>query len=234
MCLTSAGAERIGRNFPITISDVSWKKEEWTDASGKAYRFIYEGRASMGGHTVHAMGAYGTRDAFLGKVDKQWKALEEINPTMLQNAAYHIFAGNCIKGVLGLRGIPKSEWEKMMASTGRKGAKTDKIEHGKGTQGGTTADDSTKQKELAEICIAIANAGKCVVSQDFKTFAFEDLSEIADPMEAAKASCVVLSTFINGEGKKITGKGAKDLKGKWLDSTLGKAREMAKKIEAQP
>lgn len=35
-CLSSAGAERIGRHFPIRYRNVAWKKEEWQDSHGKA------------------------------------------------------------------------------------------------------------------------------------------------------------------------------------------------------
>ena len=233
MCLSSAGAERVGRNFPIQIFEVHWQKEEWTDAKGNAYRFVYEAKAAMGGHIVYVTGAYGTRDPFLGKKGDDFRAIEEINPTMLQNAAYHILCGSAVKAILGLRGIPKTEWDKMMSRTGRNGAKTGNVQHGSGTQGGTTADDSVKQKELAEICIAIANAGKMVVSQDFKTFSLEDMSEISDPTEVAKQSCINLSTFIGRENKKVTGLGAKELKGVRLDKTLEKAREMQKQLGEQ-
>ncbi len=234
MCLTSAGAERVGSQFPIQFFDVTWQREEYTDAAGKAYRFIYSGRAAMGGHIVYATGAYGTRDPFLGKKGDDFRALEEINPTMLQNAAYHIFCGGAIKAILGLRAIPKTEWEQMMKNTGRPGAKTNgKVQHGAGTQGGTTADDTAKQRELAEICIEIANAGKMVVSKDFKTFEFEGIAEIADTVEVAKQSCVTLSTFIGKENKPVPGLGAKELKGMRLDKTLAKARDMKKKLPAE-
>lgn len=234
MCLSSAGAERIGRNFPIQIFDVHWQKEEWTDTLGKAIRFVYECKAAMGGHIIYATGAYGTRDPFLGKKGGEFKAIEEINLTMLQNAAYHIMCGSAVKAILGLRGIPKEEWDLMMSRTGRNGAKTTKVQHASGTQGGTTTEDTTKQKELAEICIEIANAGKMVVSKDnFKTFVFEDVSEISDPVEVAKASCVCLSTFVGREGKTVTGLGAKNLKEMRLEKTLAKARDMKKKLPAE-
>lgn len=232
MCLKSAGAERVGKNFPITFHDVSYKREDWTDSVGKAYRFVYEGRATMGGHTIYAMGAYGTRDPFLGKRGENWRALEEINPTTIQNAAYHIWCGNAIKALLGLRGIPKVEWEKMMARCGQDATKAGKFQHGKGTTGGTTADDTAMQRELAEICIAIANAGQMVVA-DGEGYGFEVMSEISDSIEVAKQSCINMSSFTNGEGKRIKGKGAKDLKGKWLQKTLEKARQMATRLESE-
>ncbi len=234
MCLTSAGAERVGSQFPIQFFDVSWQKEEWTDAFGKAYRFIYGGRAAMGGHIVFATGAYGTRDPFLGKKGDDFRAIEEINPTMLQNAAYHIFCGNAIKAILGLRSIPKDEWEKMMRNTGRPDAKPKgNVQHGSGTQGGTNPQDSEKQKELMEICMEIANAGYMVVSADFKVFTFEAMSELSDPVQVAEQSCINLSTFIGTGNKKVPGLPSGKLMAARLHKTLEKAREMKKKLEAQ-
>ncbi len=234
MCLKSAGAERVGREFPIQFFDVRYHREEWTDALGKAYRFVYEGRAAMGGHIIYAIGAYGTRDPFLGKKDKELRAIEEINPTTLQNAAYHIFCGNSIKALLGLRGIPVKEWEQMMARTGRNGAQATKVEHGKGTQGGTTREDSAKQKELAEICLEIANAGKIIVaSEDFKTFTLDDSWESNDPQEVARDNCIRLSTFIGQGGKKNEGLEVKSLKGGRLEITLRKARDLKKQLGTQ-
>jgi hypothetical protein len=225
MCLSSAGAERVGMQFDIKLSEVTWKKEEWTDSIGKAYRYIYSCRATLGNRVSYAEGIYSTRDDFLGKKDHKYRPLEEIDENDIRRAALNIMKGNAIKGLLGLRGLPRDEWAAIMVRAGADPQAAGKVEHGKGTQGGTDPEDHRKQKELAELCIAIANAGKMVVTQDHKSF---DLAaaESADPMDVAKLICVTLSTFVNDQGKTIGGKGAKDLKGKWLESTLKKTREM--------
>lgn len=232
MCLGSAGAERVGKNFPITIFDVKWTKQEFTDAMGKGYRYVFEGKATLYGYMTYATGSYGTREEFLGKSNGAWRALEEINENDVQRAAENIMKGNLIKSILGLRGIPVAEWEAMMTRAKQNPAKAKSVDHGKGTQGGTGQDDTAMQQELAQACIAIANAGYIVVSQDFKVFELEAASDIADPMEVARLSCVTLSTFIGQGNKKVEGLGAKELKGKRLEMTLLKAREMQKKLEA--
>jgi hypothetical protein len=228
VCLSSAGSERVGMNFPIRFHETSWRKETFTDANGKGYRYVYEGYATMVDRTVFAQGIYGTRDEFLGKAHDEWKAIEEINERSIQNAAYHVFQGNAIKALLGLRGIPKAEFEKIMALAGRDAKKAgSSVPFGSGTKGGTSGDDTAMQKELAEICIALANAGKIVkASADYKTFTLDDAWDGAYPMETAKTSCVELSTFVGKEGKTIPGKGAKDLKGQSLQITLQKARTL--------
>ena len=71
----SAGAERIGRNFPIHYRDVTWKKEEFQDGFGKAYRYIYDGYAELYDRTVYCQGNYSTRDEFLGKKGGEWRPL---------------------------------------------------------------------------------------------------------------------------------------------------------------
>jgi len=234
MCLSSAGAERIGRLFDIQFFEVVCSKEEFTDAIGKGYRYVYEGKAAMGSRITYAMGVYSSRDKFLGKIGDDFRALEEIDENNIRRAAYNIMKGNAIKSLLGLRGIPVAEFNKIMERANRDPAKAGKTQHGKGTQGGTTADDTAKQKELAEICIEIANAGKIVVaSDDFKTFTLDDAWDTANPMTIAKEICVTLSTFIGRENKKVAGLGAKDLKGVRLDKTLEKAREIRKHLETQ-
>lgn len=234
MCLTSAGAERVGRHFPIQFYNVTSKREDWTDGNGKAYSYVFEGNAIMSGHVVYARGAYSTRDAFLGKANGQWRALEEINPSHIANAAYHMFCGNAIKALLGLRGMPKAEWEKLMTSANRDASKASAVTHGRGTQGGTTQTDGDKQRELTEICMAIANAGKVIVSGDgYKTFDFEDVSEIADLVEVAQANCVTVSGF-HGDRGPVKGKLANGLKGGWLNNALKKARELRDRLEAEP
>jgi hypothetical protein len=232
MCLGSAGAERVGKNFPITIFDVKWTRQDFTDTAGKGYRYVFEGKATLYGYMTYATGSYSTREDFLCKKDGAYRALEEINENDIQRAAENIMKGNSIKSILGLRGIPVEEWEQMMTRAKQNPTKAKSVEHGKGTQGGTTADDTTLQKELAEICVAIANAGYLVVSKDYKTFDLEPMSDAADTMECARLSCVCLSTFIGKDGGPVKGLGAKDLKGMRLQKTTEKAREMKKKLEA--
>jgi len=233
-CLSSAGAERIGRHFPIRYRNVAWKKEEWQDSHGKAYRYVYSGYADMYDREVYAEGSYSTRDEFLGKANKQWRPLEDINEGDIRSAAMHIFQGNAIKELLGLRGIPQAEFERIMGRTGQNAGAASTVNRGQGTQGGTSAGDGAHQKELAEICIAIANAGQVAEpTEDGKGFMLMPMGESDDrtDIERAKAICVTLSSFWSEKDKKrVSGKPASELKGRWLDATLAKARELKAKL----
>jgi len=149
MCLGSAGAERVGRLFGYRILDVTDKKEDFTDSIGKGYRYIYSGKIAMDNRVVFAIGQFSTRDKFLGFKDNEWRPVEEINENNIRQAAYHIFIGNSIKALLGLRGIPDREWRQIMNKIGSDPSKATTVRRGEGTKGGTKSDDSAKQKEDA-------------------------------------------------------------------------------------
>lgn len=234
-CLTSAGAERVACHFDIKFKNVSFKKETFTDAYGKAFRYVYTGEACMGNRVVYATGVYSSRDKFLGKVGDEYKAVEDVNENSIQMAAYHIFCGNAIKILLGLRSLPYNEWAKVLETSGRSPSNSSGVSFGKDTSGGTSSDDSRHQKELAEICIAIANYPADVApDKDYRTFRLIEPDEqfLAMPkIDAAKKICETLSSF-KGEKGIIKGRGAKDLSGKWLLSTLAKARELKQALGA--
>lgn len=226
-CLSSAGAERVGTLFDIKFFEVTHKKEKFTDSIGEGYRYVYQGKAAMGNSVTFAQGIYGTRDKFLGYVRDEYRPIEEINERDIMQAAYHIFKGNAVKELLGIRQIPEEELKKIINNLGQDSDKTKGYKHGSGTKGGTTVADKEKQKELAELCIKFASAGQFPV-KDGKGYKLEfgdDQHMAMETMELAKAICVELSGFEGKDGP-VKGKGAKDLKGKWLDATLEKARNI--------
>lgn len=232
MCLGYAGAERIGARFSITYHDVESKKENFTDAIGEGYRYIFTGYATLKDLEIYAEGIYSTRDEFLGKKGGALRPLEDISEPNIRRAAHHIFMGNAIKGLFGVHKMPKVQYQRIMGAAGRP-TQTKDIPRGSGTQGGTSEDDARHQKELAEICLAIANAAMTVDSPDGKQWNLRPLgdSDARDSMEIAKNICQQLSTFSTKEGETITGKdSAKALKGKWLNSTLAKARKLAENL----
>lgn len=227
-CLKSAGAERVGRNFPIRFFDSKWSKEEFSDDNGKGYRYVYECKATLYDRTVFAQGIYSTRDKFLGYAHEEWRPLEDINENDIRSAAYHICQGNAVKAILGLRGIPASEFRKIMEGAGLDPTKATTVTHGTGTRGGTAPDDHKKQKELAEICIAISNAG-CDVSPDDKGYwqaVPVGISDDRTDIDRAKDICIYLSSFEGKDGNTVKGMLASHLKGKRLDVTLGIARKV--------
>jgi hypothetical protein len=228
MCLSAAGAERVGRLFDIQYFETTWLKEEFTDSVGKGYRYVYECKAALGSRITYAMGVYSSRDAFLGQCDGQYKALEEVDENNIRRAAYSLMKGNAIKSLLGLRGIPRDEWQQMMQRAGRQTlkAKAANTQPGEGSPGTAAEADRARQKELAELCIALASAGRKVVTDDYQNFRLAPATETATPMEQAKRICITLSSFRNDQGRVIPGRGARALRGKWLERTLKYARQM--------
>lgn len=237
-CLSSAGAERVARSFPIVYSGVKWVKEEFEDAHGKAYRFKYEGYAELYGRKVYVHSSYSTRDAFLGKKGGEWRDPAEINEGHIQNAAYHVFCGNAIKELLGLRGMPVQEYQRIMRGTGQDAAKSATVTRGQGTHGGSSENDSKHQAELGKICIEIANMGRTVVRDEQNNMVMMPVGDGDDrtPLDIAKDICRQLSGFYSKKDEKwVDGlDSAKALKGKRLDITLNKARELHDRLNATP
>jgi hypothetical protein len=234
-CLSSAGAERIGRNFPISFRDIKWKRDEISDSSGKGYRYVYTGYAEMYGRIVYAEGSYSTRDEFLGKKGGEWRPLEDINEGDVRSAAHHIFMGNAVKILLGLRGVPADVYQHIMGRGGQDANKATAVRHGSGTQGGTTGGDAAHQKELAEICIYVADAGLTVARNDrgyWDAVPMNDGDE-RDHIERAKEICVALSGFKGKDGAEVKGLPASQLRGKRLEVTLGVARKIKEQVDKE-
>lgn len=236
-CLGSAGAERVGRIFGIKHHGVQFVKEDFTDQHGAGYRYIFMGYATLEGRQCYVQGSYSTRDKFLGFKNDEWRPVEDINEGHIRNAAFHVFCGNAVKELLGLRGLPASEYQRIMGRTGRDGAKSSSVQRGRGTEGGSSAkgDDRAHQKELGDLCVEFANAGQTVEKDAEDKWHLVPLSDGDDrsPLDVAKDICIRLSTFEGDKGL-VKGKLASQLTGKWLGSTLGKARDLKKELEAAP
>jgi hypothetical protein len=232
-CLSSAGAERIARQFQIQYEEVKWTKEEFQTDAGPAYRYVYEGYASMGGKRLYVIGSYSTRDKFLGYANSEWRPIEDINESHIRSAAYHVFMGNALKALIGMRGIPVAEFNRIMKGLGQDVPKQE-VQRGRGTQGGAAdPKEGQHKKELAEICMAIANAGQTVIGDKESGFQFQPISESDDrtPVDIAGEICGCLSRFQGNDGP-VEQRSVKKLKGKWLLATLAKAREMRQKLDA--
>lgn len=230
VCLSSAGAERVARHFGIKIFDVVSKREDFTDSIGKGYRYVFDGKASMADRLIYAQGTYSTRDKFLGFKNDEWKPLEDINENDIRDAAYHIFTGNAIKGLLGLRGIPASRFQEIMKGIGEKTDKTTKITHGSGTQGGTSQGDTAKQQELAKILIDLANNQQMITVDEEGQYVIEQASEMLEQMDIARSSCKNLTSFWSKRDNKVIEgiDSVKSLKGKRLDIALANAKALTK------
>lgn len=234
-CLSSAGAERISRNFPIRFRDIVLKREDISDTIGKGYRYLCTGYADLYDRTVYAEGSYSTRDEFLGKAHGEWRPVEDINEGDVRSAAHHIFMGNAVKQLLGLRGMPQSTFEQIMGRSGQDATKASTVRHGAGVQGGTSADDSVHQKELAEICIYIANAGCTVEKNDKGYWSAVQVGDSDDrsELERAKEICEMLSSFTGKDGAVVPGLPASKLKGKRLEFSLGTARKVKANLDVE-
>ena len=229
-CLGSAGAERVARHFVIRFYDQKCERQEFADKMGSGYRYVYTCKACMGDREIFAQGAYGTRDKFLGFKDGEWRPLEDINENNMRNGAYHICLGNAIKSMLGLRGIPVKRWREIM---GQAGEDTSKVADVKRAAPANTEDDKRHQKELANICIALAQGGCTAVRNGDGDYDLEQIGEGDDraPMDVAKATCVALSSFVGQAGKEVAGRLASELTGKRLEITLARAKEMQKDMQ---
>ena len=225
ICLSSAGAERVARLFDISIFDVTHKKEEWTDEHGAAYRYVYECRASLGSRVTYAQGNYSTRDKLLGSVNKKWKPIEDINEGHIRNAAYHILMGNAVKALLGLRGMSRAQFDKIMSGAGADPSKATNVSHASGSQGGTTTDDTAKQANLMTACSDIAHAGKFVEKKGKIWHLCELTTAMAEleDVELAMRICCELSSFPGKGGEIVPGKPEKELHGQRLDITTSTA-----------
>lgn len=234
-CLGSAGAERIGRNFPIRFHGVQWKREDFADAIGKGYRYVYTGFAELYDRTVYAEGSYSTREELLGKVRGEWRPIEDINEGDVRSAAHHYFLGAAIKQLLGLRGIPLAAYQAIMGRTGQDAARSSVVTRGQGVQGGTSTDDEAKQREIAQICIYIANAGMTVAKGEKGYWRAVPMSENDErpELERAKEICELISSFTGKEGEHVKGLPASQLKGKRLDPTLGTARKIKEILDKE-
>ncbi|HEG43638.1 MAG TPA: hypothetical protein ENH94_06280 [Phycisphaerales bacterium] len=228
MCLSSAGAERIAQHFDIRLTNWKQEKEEWQDELGRGYRYIFTCTAGHGNRQLHAIGQCDSRDKFLCKVGDTYKSLTEINANNLRAAAYHRCQGNAIKALLGIRGITKSTWEALFKATGKDTTVTNKATFKKGSKGGTSKTDTDKQAELGAILLGFVDEG-FVVELDEEGNPHLEPAEYddVDRLKAASDSCAQISSFVGKDNDLKAGKESlKDLRGKWLDVTLAKAKKL--------
>jgi len=226
-CLKSAAAERIGTMFEISFYDLKIEKENFTDSLGKGYRYRAQITAELYGRKSIGVGLYDTREPFLGVKNKEYRPIEEINENDIQMAAVHIARGDAVKALLGLRGIPIKELDNILKGTSQTAAK---VEFKSGSQGGTAADDSAKQTELYNLCRQIADMPATVYynqqTKDAELQITQEEAESASIDERISIICRQLSTFVNSKGELVKGKLYNELTGKWLNSTLGRAKRL--------
>ncbi len=89
------------------------------------------------------------------------------------------------------------------------------------------------QKELAQICFNLAVEGKVVKADtQYKNFTTDEAWANAETGDLAEQNCVELSSFWSDKDKKVVpGKKANELVGKWLHSTLRRAKELVATLQ---
>ncbi len=116
--------------------------------------------------------------------------------------------------------------EKAVFAAGQETRRAGKMVLGQGAAGGAALLDHAKQKELAGLCLVLAEAGQTVITEDHQGFRLAPAAQVLGPRAAAKQICMTLSSFKNGCGQTIAGRGAQELRGPWLERTLRIARQM--------
>jgi hypothetical protein len=206
-------------NFPITFRNVRSTKEDIRDKDSNliGYRYVYEGYGEMAGRNVFAIGQYSTRDAFLGKANKQWRDFREINESHIRQAAHSYFKGNVVKDLLGLKALPWDEFVKLCDFAGQVAEQATSVTYHQGASGGTSDVDRTEQNSLYDELFLLASENKVV---RWEQNGSEIHRYIGDPSDEqiqyiegknnphqilAQGSLKALTTWINGEGKLVNG-----------------------------
>lgn len=103
--LSSVGAERFLKHFPIEFSDITADRFEFDDEEGSAIRWVYRMRASLNGRTVYCEGRISSRD--WKQLDESGELVEDAEPDEggMMGAAMLLCEANGIKILLGLRHI---------------------------------------------------------------------------------------------------------------------------------
>jgi hypothetical protein len=239
MCVKSDAAEKVGKYFPIKYYDIKCQKESWEDEVGPAYRYTYSGNATLNNSTRYAIGTFSSRDKFFGKKGGEFRSIHDISESNIQMAAYHIFMGNAIKALLGIRKIPVDVWERIFGSLGRDtsnktsagfdspkpAGKTTK----KSAPKTATGDDKELQKKLSDKILDLIDKGYVVVMNDkreYVPFAVQ-IKTPEDVTKYAQKTCTILSSFYGEDDKFVEGKKSpRELTGKWLGSTYGKLEKL--------
>ncbi|MDP2895033.1 MAG: hypothetical protein Q8Q12_00565 [bacterium] len=237
VCLSSAGAERVGVHFPYRMLRMQGPiREDWKDDNGEAYGFRYKVALEINAFgaikQVLAEGVYHTRKPFKGKVNDEFRPLEDIDREDIRAAAYHIAIGNAFKTALGLRNLPYSQWKHLVERTGAQPGRASHVTYGEGTKGGTASSDQEKQQRVAKIVQDIVNVpGFVLHNREAGSYSIEAPSEMMGPDACIRSSLAALSEFKGKNNDWVSVTDARKLKGRWLNMTLANAEKVWKENE---
>lgn len=133
--LVHSGAERIARQFRVSIKNVRRSKEWSEDENGERYYiWVYEGTVYIPGlGEQSAIGNCSSRDDLYGKKGGEYKPLSQIDEPSVMKAAHTNLIVNAITHMLGLRNLT---WEQL-AEAGIEIDKIQKVEYSGGSKGGS-------------------------------------------------------------------------------------------------
>lgn len=237
MCLSSAGAERIAKHFPIQIHSVAFEKEEFTDSVGKGYRYTYSGYARLRERETYVQGNYSTRDKFLGFAGGEYRDIVDMNEGMIRNAAYHIFIGNGIKAILGIRALPVDKFNELMSELGKKASNAGGHSYNRGNQGGSTKtkEQGKANTDLRNLILEIAEAGYKFSYEGEGKYDLEAVLGDFNVEAVAKESCTNLTAFyVKKDKKEVPGvDNVTKMAAKRAGVALGNARKIWKEFQDQ-
>ena len=208
--LIHSGAERIARQFRVSITNVKKEKIFSEDEKGERYYiWTYDGIASMPGiGQQNAVGACSSRDSLYGMKGGEYKPLSTIDEPSVMKAAHTNLIVNAITHMLGLRNLT---W-KQLENAGVDISKIKKVEYKTGSKGGS------QEKNLSE---------KALKKRDEIGKMLDDM--YAGDQEAIESYCIRVSTFTIKEGED---KG-KEIKGKlykyWTEKQINWHHSVIKK-----
>jgi hypothetical protein len=133
--LVHSGAERIARQFRVSITNVRKEKIWSEDEKGERYyMWVYDGTVSIPSlGSQSAVGNCSSRDDLYGKKGGEYKPLSQVDEPSVMKAAHTNLIVNGITHMLGLRNLT---WEQL-EQAGIDVSKIQKVEYSGGSKGGS-------------------------------------------------------------------------------------------------
>ena len=101
--LSTVGAERLLKHFPIEFTKWLWNREEWKDGQGVAFAWTYRAHVRHGKSQIMAEGRYSNRDPFWRDPNYESPQRDE---TDIRAGSRHLCVADGIKSILGIRKVP--------------------------------------------------------------------------------------------------------------------------------
>jgi hypothetical protein len=212
--LEITGAEKIAPIFGVRITGIVRSIEEGVDADGdhvgmKWKRFRHEGtgQIAVGSRVVYELqglfGSSSTKDDFFGKDKNGFKPIADIDMRDLEYKSYSDLMRVAVVRLVGLRSVTVDE----LTAAGLKIEKIKDVQRG----APVSDEDAKKQEELLKVIKGLVGTDDAKVRAAVKHF----------------------SIFVGNDKKEMFKDNATQLTGKWLDSTLKKAKAEAEKVDEQ-